>query len=257
MSDDVRVARGGDGDPLLVLLHGLGATADVWSGLQDVLRARWPGRWIAPDLPGHGRSAPLPRYTIGHLAASVARVVPAGDRIAVLGHSLGGAVALALASGWFGVPVAAVCGVGIKVTWTADELARASALAARPNPVYPDRLAAAERSLKLAGLTGLVAANAVRDEALRETADGWTVAFDPAAFAVGAPDMAGLLAASRAHVVLAVGERDPMCTVGELRALVPDPLVLPGVGHNAHVQSPEALCPVLERLVKGAGESLR
>jgi glutamine synthetase len=36
----------------------------------------------------------------------------------VLGHSLGGVVALALASGWFGVPVGAVGGLGIKASGT-------------------------------------------------------------------------------------------------------------------------------------------
>jgi pimeloyl-ACP methyl ester carboxylesterase len=248
MTDELRVEHGGEGEPLLVLLHGLGASADVWSGLHELVRARWPGCWLTPDLPGHGRSARLSRYTIGHLAASVARVVPSADRVVVLGHSLGGAVALALASGWFGVRVSAVCGLGIKVTWTVDELARARTLAARPNPVYPTRLEAAERYLKLAGLTELVAPDAVSDAALIQTDGAWSVAFDPAAFAVGAPDMPGLLAAARAHVVLAVGERDPMCSVDHLRALVPDPVVLPGLGHNAHVESPQALWPLLERL---------
>jgi len=75
-----------------------------------------------------------------------------------------------------------------------------------------------------------------------------TVAFDPAVFAVGAPDMVGLLAAARAPVLLIAGERDPMCTAEQLRRLVPDPVILPGLGHNAHVEAPAALWPLLERL---------
>src|SRR5262249_2501830 len=146
----------------------------------------------------------------GHLAAAVAGTVASANPVIVLGHSLGGVVALALASGWFGVRVSAVCGLGIKVEWTAEELARAQALSTRPNPVYPTRGDAAERYLRLAGLTGLVAPNDVGDAALVHRDDGWTVNFDPAAFGVGAPDMAGLLAASRAPVTLAAGERDHM-----------------------------------------------
>lgn len=240
--------HGGAGEPLLLLLHGLGATGDVWRGVHDVLRARWPGRWVTPDLPGHGGSRPLPRYSIDDLAAAVAGSVPPAGRVVVLGHSLGGAVALALASGAFGVRVSAVCGLGIKVAWTGEELARARALSSRPNPVYATRGEAAERHLKLAGLTGLVAPDAVSEAALVRAGDGWSVAFDPAAFAVGAPDMSGLLEASRARVTLAAGERDPMCAADQLRALVPDPVVLAGLGHNAHVESPDALGPLLERL---------
>jgi pimeloyl-ACP methyl ester carboxylesterase len=109
----VFVCSGGEGGPVLLLLHGLGGTAEVWDGLTARLPGHWPGRWIAPDLPGHGRSAPLGRYSFGGLAAAVASVVPGDAPLAVLGHSLGGAVALTLGSGWFGVRPAVVAGLGV------------------------------------------------------------------------------------------------------------------------------------------------
>lgn len=65
MPDGLHVTRGGDGDPVLLLLHGLGATAYVWRPMVALLEEGWPGRWVAPDLPGHGGSAPLPRYSFG------------------------------------------------------------------------------------------------------------------------------------------------------------------------------------------------
>jgi pimeloyl-ACP methyl ester carboxylesterase len=250
-SEPLRIQHGGDGEPVLLLVHGLGATGDVWHGLHAALRGRWPGRWVTPDLPGHGGSGRLPAYSLGHLAAAVAGAIPPADRVVVLGHSLGGAVALALASGWFGVRVSAVCGLGIKVAWTDEERARGQTLAARPNLVHATRKEAAERHLRLAGLTGLVAPDAVGEAALVHDAGGLTVALDPALFAVNAPDMAGLLGASRAAVTLAAGEHDPMCTEDQLRKLVPDPVILPGLGHNAHAQAPEALWPLLERLAQG------
>ena len=186
-------------------------------------------------------AAPMSRLVRPEAASSATRCSE--------GESKWSRVGLTLASGWFGVQVSAACGLGIKTMWADEELARARALSLRPNPIYPTRDAAVERHLKLAGLIGLVPPDDVGDAALVQGDDGWTLAFDPAAFAVGAPDMAGLLAASRASVVLAAGEHDHMCAAHHLRALVHDPVILPGLGHNAHVQSPAMLWPLIERLV--------
>src|SRR5581483_2842982 len=247
--DAVFTRRGGaEGGPVLLLLHGLGATGAVWDGLAALLPGRWPGAWVAPDLPGHGRSAPLRRYSFGTLAAALSSTVDAGAPLAVLGHSLGGVVALTLGTGWFGLRPAAVAGLGVKVRWTAAELDRAAEMAARPAPRFADRAEAAGRALRLAGLAGLVAPDsALADGAVVPAAGGgWRPALDPGAFAVGAPDMAGLLAAVRAPVTLAAGEADPMSPAADLRALRPDPVVLPWLGHNAHVEDPAALLPLVD-----------
>src|SRR6266511_2613327 len=286
--------RGAAGDgPLLVLLHGLGATGQVWDGVA----ARWPGGWVIPDLPGHGRSDRLPRYSFVSVAAELAAgldpwlvaepaaelvakpaaglaawvaaepaaepvatllaapvaglppAVAAGRPVVVLGHSLGGVLGLTLASGWFGVQIPALCGLGIKLRWSAEELARAAELAGRPRRAFATRAEAVERALKVAGLWRLVPDDSpVAEAAVVESTDGWRLALDNAAFGVGAPDMAGLLAACRAQVILAAGERDPMCPPEQLRAQQPDAVVLPGLGHNAHVEDPDALLPLLDRL---------
>ena len=152
----MRVQSGGDGQPVLLLLHGLGATGDVWNGWPPVLSERWPGRWLAPDLPGHGGSEPLPRYSFGDLAASLADLVGPDDQLTVLGHSLGGVLGLTLAGDSFDVTVDTVVGVGIKVAWTDDELAKARALAERPVSWFATRDEAASRYLRVSGLTGLL-----------------------------------------------------------------------------------------------------
>ena len=85
MQAGLRVHEGGSGEPVLVLLHGLGATGDVWGCWWPLLARRWPGRWLAPDLPGHGGSRPLRGYTFESFAAAVASIVPAGVRTVVLG----------------------------------------------------------------------------------------------------------------------------------------------------------------------------
>jgi len=100
-----RTADHDGGPPLLVLLHGLCGTAAVWDGWADVLPDSWPGPWLALDLPGHGHAPTLHRYSFGSMAAHVAEMLPPSRLVVVLGHSLGGVVALALSSGWFGVRV--------------------------------------------------------------------------------------------------------------------------------------------------------
>jgi len=244
---ELRVQGGGAGEPVLLLLHGLGATGDVWDGWSALLDERWPGRWMAPDLPGHGGSDPLTRYSFGAVAACVANLVQPADRVSVLGHSMGGVVGLALASGWFGVQVDSVVGLGIKVSWTDDELARVRALAERPVAWFDSYDEAATRYLRVSGLAGLLAPDSPATEAgLREEGGRWRLAQDPATFAIGAPDMAGLLAASRAPVTLARGERDEMVTADQLRALVRSASTLPDLGHNAHVEDPSAALRLLE-----------
>ena len=248
MNAGLRVQQGGSGEPLLVLLHGLGATGDVWNAWRPLIAERWPGRWIAPDLPGHGGSPPLADYSFDGFAAAVAEVIEPSAGIVVLGHSLGGVVGLALASGRFPVPVKAVIGLGIKTAWTPEELDRAQAFARRPLAWFASRDEAAARYLRVSGLAGLLPADdQAVDAGLREQDGQWRLAMDPAAFAVGAPDMAALLARSQAPVTLARGEHDPMNADEQLAELGVEAVTLPGLGHNAHVQNPQQSITLLDR----------
>jgi pimeloyl-ACP methyl ester carboxylesterase len=110
----------------------------------------------------------------------------------------------------------------------------------------------------VAGLAGLLLPDAPAADGLVVPSErGWRLALDPAAFGVGAPDIEGLLAAARAPVVLAAGEHDPMSPLEHLQPLVTDPVVLGGLGHNAHVEDPAALVPLLDRLAASVPGSRR
>lgn len=172
--------RGGRDGPPVLLLHGLGATGDVWDGLTGLL----PCAWTAPDLPGHGGSAPLPGYTFAAIADAVADLVdPAGT--VIVGHSFGGVVGLHLA----GRPgVLAVVGLGVKVAWAPEELDRAAVLAAREPPRFATRAEAVARHLRLAGLDGLVHPDSpVAAAGVVEEHGRFRAALDPRAFGVGDP----------------------------------------------------------------------
>ena len=223
-------------EELLVLLHGLGGTGDIWVPGLEGHHDRWPGWWWAPDLAGHGTTgARLDGYTFGALAEDLASRLPEARSYVVVGHSLGGVVGLGLAGL---VPaVRRVVGLGIKVEWSDDELAWARAMAERPVAWFDTEAEAVARHRKVSGVGGLVDDEVARTGVVEE--DGrWRLALDPLTFAVGRPDMAGLLAECPAEVVLARGESDHMVSDAQLRALVPAPVTLAGLGHNAHLEAP-------------------
>ena len=85
----------GEGEPLL-LIHGVGLNAEAWGPQIEALSDTH--RVIALDMPGHGGSA----LTGGELAAYVAQAVTLLDALGipsanVVGHSMGGLVAIGLA----------------------------------------------------------------------------------------------------------------------------------------------------------------
>lgn len=93
----LRYYVGGAGPPL-VLVHGLGGAAVNWALLAPALATR--RRLLVPDLPGHGGSSPLAAApTLNPLADTVAALAEREGMFPapVVGHSMGGVVALRLA----------------------------------------------------------------------------------------------------------------------------------------------------------------
>src|ERR1700722_825448 len=91
------VADAGTG-PAIVMIHGFGAAIDWWDEIAPALAT--DHRVIRIDLIGHGgTAAPASRYTIPRQAELVAAVLDrlGVDRVTVIGHSMGGEVATALA----------------------------------------------------------------------------------------------------------------------------------------------------------------
>ena len=89
---------GQDGDVVL-LVHGYGGDRNSWLFLQEPLAARY--RVYALDLPGHGTSAKdVGEGSLSVLADAVTGVLDAlgAERAHLVGHSMGGAVALAVAA---------------------------------------------------------------------------------------------------------------------------------------------------------------
>jgi pimeloyl-ACP methyl ester carboxylesterase len=244
--DVIHGERFGNGAPLLVLLHGQNANGDVWRGMLPFIERDWRGSVLIPDLRGHGRSFHRPPYAYGTYAADVAGLIGSNEAFLV-GHSLGGAVALTLASGWFGVKVRGIFAFGIKTNWSADELARRRQFAGAPVRWFDRREEAIERYLKVSGQFGLVdPASSAAASGIAEENDKFRLAADPRiSGAEDPPDIRPIHAAVMSPAWLAVGEKDAMVPLADARSLDPGAAIVPGAGHNAHVERPEAVWNVI------------
>src|SRR5918997_2008864 len=87
----------GEGD-LVVLIHGITGRSSQWEPAMDHLSATHTV--LAPDLLGHGESAkPRGDYSLGAYASAVRDTMVAlgHDRATIVGHSLGGGIAMQFA----------------------------------------------------------------------------------------------------------------------------------------------------------------
>jgi pimeloyl-ACP methyl ester carboxylesterase len=93
----VSYLEAGEG-PVMLLIHGIAGTCENWREVLEPLARHHTV--IAPDLPGHGASqAGAGDYSIGALASGLRDLLLSlgHERATVVGHSLGGGVAMQLA----------------------------------------------------------------------------------------------------------------------------------------------------------------
>jgi pimeloyl-ACP methyl ester carboxylesterase len=201
----IRYFVGGDGPPV-VLVHGLGGAASNWIDVAPALARR--RRVLVPDLPGHGGSTPLPAApTLNPFADVVAAIAEREGMIpaAVVGHSLGGVVALRLALRRPDVVQALVlaAAAGISSRTRGREAALTALVLTRP-------------ARAVAPFRGLVA----RVPWLRYPVFGYFEASDPAALSPAAVE--GFLAGPALHTDVVAAERalvadDPRPDLGGVR----------------------------------------
>src|SRR5271165_7167369 len=86
-----------EGSPpvVVVLIHGGQVGAWVW----DSVRSQLTVPSIAVDLPAHGnRGGKLKGLRVAECVDTVLKEIPSSGRVVLVGHSLGAAIALAVAS---------------------------------------------------------------------------------------------------------------------------------------------------------------
>lgn len=248
-------ATGGKGVGL-VFLHGAGMDHSVFA-----LQRRWfaaRGRAaLAPDFPGHGRSAGAPLTAIADMADWVAALIEAAglDRAVLVGHSMGALVALETAARHGDL----VAGLGLLG-------------AAARMPVHPAMIASAKAgtfdAVAMVSLWGLGPRAAMGGAAqpgqwmlascqrLLERAPVGALAADLVACDAyaGGQDAAGRVACP---TVVVAGERDIMAPLKGAKALAQAVAgatlaTLAGAGHMMTMERPDETLDALRGLVKAA-----
>ncbi len=247
--------------PVLLLLHGTGASTHSWRDLAPALAEHFTV--VAPDLPGHGFSEGGGRLSLPGMAAALGELLAVMDRRPSLavGHSAGAAIACRMRlDGTLQAPaLVALNGallpfgltVGRAAAWLGSPLARLLSL----NPLLPFALARRSRD-------PAVVARLLRGTGSRIDAEGCRLYGQLMASPghVGATlammaawDLARLqreLTRLPARLLLVVGDADryiPPDNAKRVVDLVPDTtqVTLHGLGHLAHEEHPHEVADLI------------
>ncbi|TQC39028.1 alpha/beta hydrolase [Rhodococcus sp. WS4] len=248
-------AWGNRNDPLLVLVHGAGANSVWWEHIAPLLVSGH--RVVAPDLSGHGDSDWRDEYSLESWADEVWGIVEAEDSLdpIVLGHSMGGCIALTLAARE--VPIRAIAVIDSLIEDFQPEVRRLIDEGA-PVPghrVYGTRQEVVGRfravppdETQLDYITAHVAGKSVK-----RAAEGWTWKFDRKILRASriAPEN---LRSGRCEVALLSGERG-LATPAMIDEVIKRQtgshvrVVIPDAAHHIMLEQPLALTAVLRTLV--------
>ncbi|MGO9322857.1 MAG: alpha/beta fold hydrolase [Solirubrobacteraceae bacterium] len=262
----VTYAQAGSG-PVLLLIHGMGGTFENWQAvIEPLARAHTV---LAPDLPGHGTSAPGGGdYSIGALAAGLRDLLAAlgHERATLVGHSLGGGIAMQFAYQFPEITERLVLvssgGLGPEVS----PVLRAAALPGAG--LFIAATAGLGRVVGSALARGLAAVGLRPNADVAEVARGYASLTDPdrrAAFLATLRSVIGtggqrvhagdrLYLAEGMPVLIIWGARDSMIPLhhGEnAHEAIPGSRleVFEGVGHLPQLEAPARFVAVLERFI--------
>ena len=255
----------GDG-PALVLVHGVGATRSIWARVVEQLA---DGHAVtAVDLPGFGDSPPVgPGFDLDEVADAVAEGLAAAGvprPFALVGHSLGGAVALTLAHRHPDMVdrlvLVAPAGLSPRPPWLAEAFGLAASVLVPVRRLAGGPLvgSAAARALMLTGTVHDGARLHPDDARIILGASARAVRLREGIVAVAAADLRPLLVGLTAPPGLVWGERDavvPADGLDAVRALRPDARarLLPGTGHVPMLEAPAAFADALESVLGATG----
>lgn len=236
------VEEHGQSGETLLLIHGLGANGASWDSFLTTALREWKGRIVVPDLRGHGRSHAGANYSFGTMAADLAQILPPGEKLSIIGHSLGGLLGALLATGWFGVEVERLLALSVKVKWSEQEIRKGREVSTIPPRMFSSREEAMDRYLKLAGLGAhLDVAKRSAEMGVTEEGGQYRVAADQRIFGCASMGVPTILQSTQCLCLLATGENDPVAPMSDFAEIGLDATVVAGAGHYVQIDAPEAV----------------
>jgi 3-oxoadipate enol-lactonase len=250
---------GDEGMPL-IFLHGIGGDAESWRLQLDAFSDGY--RAIAWDMPGYGDSVPLADMTFPALTNAVLALLDrlSLTRVHLVGHSLGGMIAQAMARAHperlRSLTLAATsAGFGRRADGAIDPSWQKSFIEQRLGPL--DRGASmAELAPKLVqGLVGDEPDPKGLEQAILSMAAVPEAGYRAAVRCLAGFDQEASLARIRTPTLLIAGEKDPIAPPRVMRRMakaMPDARVevLEGSGHLLHLERPEAFNAVLRAFLR-------
>jgi 2-succinyl-6-hydroxy-2,4-cyclohexadiene-1-carboxylate synthase len=235
--------------PTLVLLHGFTNTGASWAPVISALDGRY--RALAPDIRGHGGAPDVTPVTVDDVIGDVRRLAGSSP-FTLAGYSMGGRIALHVAIALSGqVERLVLIGASPGLADPGERMARREAddrLADEIESSAIEEFAARwARTAVLADQPESVRA-AVHTDRLRNTPAGLASALR--GLGTGAlPSLWDRLGEVTVPVLLIVGQRDQKfrATAEQMAGALPDAtvVVVPGAGHAAHLEAPEAVAAAI------------
>ncbi|MDF2626844.1 MAG: tropinesterase [Symbiobacteriaceae bacterium] len=247
---------GAPGRPLVLLLHALGCHSGWWAWTAPLLAERY--HVVAPDFRGHGDTPRADDYSFKAYAADVERLVQklGAGPCALVGHSMGGYVALTVAARKFIQPTAIIV-ADMKTSAPEQELADLKAASQKPSRTYATLDEAAAR-YRLSPPDHVVPAQrlaAVARESYRQLPDGtWAEKFDRRALAIDPLAPGDLAARLNCPALFLRGEHSvimPAEPAAALAAAAKAPLAtMPGLHHHLPLEDPEGFAAQVTAFLK-------
>ena len=249
--------------PAVLLLHGTGAATHSWRGLAPLLAENF--HVIAPDLPGHGFSSAPPDddHSLPSFSSLIAKLLSAlaVKPMLIMGHSAGAAIAARMSLDGLAEPESIVSingallplqGLPGQIFSPLAKLLAANSLVPRlfswraGDPAVTERLLRGTGS-KIDDETKAFYGELMRHSSHASAALKMMAHWDLAALQRDLPRLKTPL-----HLIVGNNDRTvPASEADRVKAFLPKTSItrLPGLGHLAHEEAPEAVFSTIETIL--------
>ncbi|MCY7276838.1 MAG: alpha/beta hydrolase [Phormidesmis sp. CAN_BIN44] len=245
----LNILEQGEGNPSLVFLHYFAGSSESWS--EVIIQLQKTNHCIAPDLPGFGDSQPIKEPTVEAVSKIIAELIHQLDlqHYILIGHSMGGKVALALAAN--------------------QPSGLRSLILLAPSPPTPEPIEPSERSrlLKTHGnrlaaeetahkITSQPLSDIALDRVIQDNLRSSRIAWQAWLECGSRQDISSVMSDITVPVLVIVGADDPVIPKSLLEQDVIDSIanaqlvIVPNAGHLLPIETPQAIVDLIQAHIR-------